>query len=45
VDDIAADADFARGYANFQRDMVYGGKAAFATALAPLTHFAEILKH
>jgi hypothetical protein len=30
VDSIAADADFASGYAYFQRNMVYGQTADFA---------------
>jgi predicted nucleotidyltransferase component of viral defense system len=44
VDSIAADAAFASGYATFQRDMVYGDKPAFATALATLTGLAGHLR-
>jgi predicted nucleotidyltransferase component of viral defense system len=44
VDGIAADADFARGYATFQRDMVYGEAADFETAIATLKAVAESLE-
>jgi predicted nucleotidyltransferase component of viral defense system len=44
VEAIAADAGFASGYANFQRDMVYGEAADFATAIATLKALAEPLK-
>jgi predicted nucleotidyltransferase component of viral defense system len=43
VDGIAADADFARGYATFQRDMVYGEAADFETAIATLKALAAPL--
>jgi hypothetical protein len=35
------DAGFARRYAIFQRDMVYGESAAFETALTAVTALAE----
>jgi predicted nucleotidyltransferase component of viral defense system len=44
VDAIAADADFVSGYANFQRDMVYGQTADFETAIATLKSLATLLK-
>jgi hypothetical protein len=44
VERIAADADFARDYARFRRDMVYGEAADFETAIAALKAMAEALK-
>jgi predicted nucleotidyltransferase component of viral defense system len=44
VEAIAADAGFARGYATFQRDMVYGKASDFGTAIATLKAMAELLK-
>jgi predicted nucleotidyltransferase component of viral defense system len=44
VDAIAADADFVSGYANFQRDMVYGQTADFERAIATLKSLATLLK-
>jgi len=44
VEGIAADADSARGYASFRRDMVYGEAPDFETAIATLKAMAESLK-
>jgi hypothetical protein len=41
---IAADADFARNYARFLRDMVYGEAPEFGTAFASLKALAAPLK-
>jgi predicted nucleotidyltransferase component of viral defense system len=44
VEGIAAAADFARGYANFRRDMVYGEAPDFETAIATLKAMAELIQ-
>jgi hypothetical protein len=44
VEGIAADPDFARGYATFRRDMVYGEAPDFETAMATLKAMAGLLK-
>ena len=44
IDGIAADAGFAKNYATFQRDMVYGGGPDFTTALGTLKVLAGHLK-
>jgi predicted nucleotidyltransferase component of viral defense system len=44
VEGIATDVGFARGYATFGRDMVYGEGPAFETAIATLKSLAELLK-
>jgi Nucleotidyl transferase AbiEii toxin, Type IV TA system len=44
VDGIAADAEFARDYASFQRDMVYGDAPDFETAIAALRSLADALE-
>ena len=41
VTGLVADAGFARRYATFQRDMVYGESADFETALTAVTALAE----
>jgi hypothetical protein len=45
VEGIATDADFARCYADFRRDMVYGEAPDFGTAIATLKMLAEALKN
>jgi Nucleotidyl transferase AbiEii toxin, Type IV TA system len=44
IEGIAADADFAKNYATFQRDMVYGEGLDFATAMGTLKGLADYLK-
>jgi predicted nucleotidyltransferase component of viral defense system len=44
IEAIATDADFASGYANFLRDMVYGDSPDFETAIATLNTLAEHLE-
>lgn len=44
IDGIATDADFAKNYATFQRDMVYGDTPDFETAIATLRSLAAHLK-
>ena len=44
IDGISADAEFAKNYATFQRDMVYGGGPDFATAMGTLKVLAGHLK-
>src|SRR5262249_25751904 len=44
IDGVATDADFAKNYATFQRDMVYGDKPDFAAAMGTLKVLAENLK-
>jgi len=44
IDGIATDADFAKNYATFQRDMVYGDGPDFATAMKTLKDLAGHLK-
>jgi hypothetical protein len=44
VDGIATDAGFARDYANFQRDMVYGDAPDFETAIATLRSLTDSLE-
>jgi predicted nucleotidyltransferase component of viral defense system len=44
VEAIAADVGFARGYATFRRDMVYGEGPDFETAIATLKSLAMQLK-
>jgi predicted nucleotidyltransferase component of viral defense system len=44
IDGIAADVSFAKNYATFQRDMVYGDTPDFATAMATLKGLANQLK-
>jgi len=41
VTGLVADAGFARRYAVFQRDMVYGESTDFETALTAVTVLAE----
>lgn len=44
LEGIAQDPGFISGYANFQRDMVYGDKPDFATAMATLNELGQLLK-
>ena len=44
IDGITTDADFARSYATFQRDMVYGDGPDFETAMGTLKGLADHLK-
>ena len=44
IDAIAADGDFAKNYAIFRRDMVYGGGPDFETAIGTLKSLAQHLK-
>jgi predicted nucleotidyltransferase component of viral defense system len=44
VEGIPKDKVFVDGYANFQRDMVYGDKPDFATAMGTLSTLADHLK-
>jgi hypothetical protein len=44
IEGIAADAEFAKNYAIFQRDMTYGDGPDFATAIGTLKGLAERLK-
>jgi hypothetical protein len=44
VEGIAADPDFARGYADFRRDMVYGEALDFETAIVTLKALAGTIK-
>jgi predicted nucleotidyltransferase component of viral defense system len=44
IDGIAADAEFASGYANFRRDMVYGDGPDFDTVVATLKTLAQHLQ-
>jgi predicted nucleotidyltransferase component of viral defense system len=44
IDGIVADAEFAKNYTTFQRDMVYGDAADFATAMGTLKVLADHLK-
>jgi hypothetical protein len=44
IDGIAADAEFAKNHATFQRDMVYGDGPDFATAMGTLKRLADHLK-
>ncbi len=44
IEGIAKDKVFAEGYANFQRDMVYGDKPDFNTAMGTLNTLAGHLK-
>lgn len=41
IEGLAADAEYAAGYATFQRDMVYGDAPDFATAIGTLKVIAE----
>jgi hypothetical protein len=44
MDRFQADPGFARGYADFRRDLVYGEAPDFETAIATLKALAETLK-
>jgi hypothetical protein len=44
VADIAADPTFTAGYATFQRDMVYGERVEFETAIETLKTLAKLLE-
>lgn len=44
INGIAADADFAKNYATFRRDMVYGDGPDFLTAIGTLKKLAQYLK-
>lgn len=44
INGIAADADFAKNFATFSRDMVYGDGPDFATALGTLRSLAQHLE-
>jgi predicted nucleotidyltransferase component of viral defense system len=44
IDGIAADGDFAKNYATFTRDMVYGDSPNFEIAIVTLRSLAEHLK-
>ena len=44
IDAIAADGDFAKNYAIFRRDMVYGEGPDFETAIGTLKSLAQHLK-
>lgn len=44
VDGIPKDKVFVDGYANFLRDMVYGDKPDFTTAIGTLSTLADHLK-
>ena len=43
IDGIAGDVEFAKNYATFQRDMVYGGGPDFATAMGTIKVLADHL--
>jgi predicted nucleotidyltransferase component of viral defense system len=44
IEAIAADAEFAKNYATFLRDMVYGDAPDFATAIGTLEGLADLLR-
>ena len=44
IEGIPKDNVFVEGYANFQRDMVYGEKPDFATAMTSLNTLADVLR-
>jgi hypothetical protein len=44
IEGIPRDKAFAVGYANFQRDMVYGDKPDFMTAMSSLNALADHLR-
>ena len=44
IEAIPKDKVFVEGYANFQRDMVYGDKLDFTTAMGTLNALADHLK-
>jgi Nucleotidyl transferase AbiEii toxin, Type IV TA system len=44
IEAIAGDTGFARGYADFRRDMVYGEAPDFETAIATLKAMAVVCK-